>query len=109
MKKDLEAAQRAIDFSIGWFMHPLTYGDYPERMCKIVGNRLPKFTTEQAEIVKGSCDFMGLNYYTSFYVADNIFTPSKENISYSTDYQVNQTVERNGELIGEPARLHSFS
>ncbi|XP_075094991.1 furcatin hydrolase [Nicotiana tabacum] len=102
MKKDLEAAQRAIDFSIGWFMHPLTYGDYPERMCKIVGNRLPKFTTEQAEIVKGSCDFMGLNYYTSFYVADNIFTPSKENISYSTDYQVNQTVERNGELIGEP-------
>lgn len=72
------------------FMHPLTYGDYPEIMCKLVGNRLPKFTIEQAEMVKGSSDFVGLNYYTTMYTA-NIVTPSKENISYVSDIQVNQT------------------
>ncbi|CAN4110461.1 unnamed protein product [Withania somnifera] len=107
-KKDVDATQRAIDFTLGWFIHPLTYGDYPEVMSKIVGNRLPKFTTEQAEMVKGSSDFMGLNYYTTMYVANINATRNKENISYVSDIQVNQTVERNGKLIGEPACPYSL-
>ncbi|KAF2283718.1 hypothetical protein GH714_014436 [Hevea brasiliensis] len=38
------AAQRALDFSLGWFMDPLTNGDYPHVMKSYVGNRLPKFS-----------------------------------------------------------------
>lgn len=48
-------------------MEPLTYGDYPHSMRSLVGNRLPKFTKEESKMIKGSFDFLGLNYYTAFY------------------------------------------
>lgn len=50
-------------------MDPLTNGDYPRTMRSIVGDRLPKFTETQSKTLKGSFDFIGLNYYTSYYVA----------------------------------------
>nr|XP_033509132.1 furcatin hydrolase-like [Nicotiana tomentosiformis] len=105
-KEDAKAAKRAIDFMFGWFIDPLTSGDYPENMRRLVQDRLPKFTTEQAEMVKGSYDFLGLNYYTSNY-ASNV-SPYKVNISYSRDSQVNETTERNGKLIGEPTGSSVF-
>lgn len=83
--------KRDIDKLHFRFIHPLIYGNYPEIMCKIVGNRLPKFTIEEAEMVKGSSDFIGLNYYTTMYAANLNVTPNKENISYLSDFQVNQT------------------
>ncbi|KAG6486958.1 hypothetical protein ZIOFF_055539 [Zingiber officinale] len=49
--QDKAAAQRARDFHIGWFLHPLTFGHYPESMQTIVKERLPKFTEEQAKMV----------------------------------------------------------
>lgn len=36
-------------------------------MKDIVGHRLPKFTAEQKAKLKGSTDFVGLNYYTSVF------------------------------------------
>ncbi|CAA7033611.1 unnamed protein product [Microthlaspi erraticum] len=60
-----EAAKRALEFMLGWHMDPTTTGDYPETMKKIVGKRLPEFTPEQSEKLKGSFDFVGLNYYVS--------------------------------------------
>ncbi|KAL6341213.1 hypothetical protein AAG906_032330 [Vitis piasezkii] len=63
------AAKRALDFMFGWFMDPLTNGDYPHSMRSLVGSRLPKFSKEQAMMVKGSYDFLGLNYYTANYAA----------------------------------------
>ncbi|PHU14221.1 Beta-glucosidase 27 [Capsicum chinense] len=70
--------------------YPLTYGDYPKNMCRLVGDRLPKFTTEQAAMVKSSYDFLGINYYTSYYASDMI-SPYKVNISYSSDSRVDLT------------------
>lgn len=55
-----------------------------------VGNRLPKFTPKESELVKGSLDFLGLNYYTSNYVAD-IPSANTVNISYTTDTRANMT------------------
>lgn len=51
-------------------MDPLTTGDYPLSMRLLVGSRLPKFTEEESHSLKGSFDFLGLNYYTANYVED---------------------------------------
>lgn len=45
----------------------MVFGDYPITMRNIVKERLPTFTEEEKELVKGSFDFIGLNYYTSRY------------------------------------------
>ncbi|KAG6765652.1 hypothetical protein POTOM_029702 [Populus tomentosa] len=69
--KDIEAAQRAQDFQLGWFIEPLILGDYPISMRNRVGDRLPKFTENDAALVKGSLDFVGINHYTTFYARSN--------------------------------------
>uniref|UniRef100_A0A0D9ZM19 Uncharacterized protein n=1 Tax=Oryza glumipatula TaxID=40148 RepID=A0A0D9ZM19_9ORYZ len=66
-KSSNDAARRVLDFMLGWLMDPLIRGDYPLNMRELVGNRLPKFTKEQSEMVKGAFDFIGLNYYSSSY------------------------------------------
>ncbi|GAV69560.1 Glyco_hydro_1 domain-containing protein [Cephalotus follicularis] len=109
-KSDINAAKRALDFMFGWFMDPLTNGDYPHSMHTLVGIRLPKFSKRQSLMVKGSFDFIGVNYYTSFYVA-NIPIANSVNISYSTDSLANLTSARNGVLIGPQAAsswLHAY-
>ncbi|KAG2277975.1 hypothetical protein Bca52824_060530 [Brassica carinata] len=62
-----DAADRMKEFFLGWFMEPLTKGRYPDIMREIVGSRLPNFTEAEAELVAGSYDFLGLNYYTTQY------------------------------------------
>ncbi|CAA2993142.1 B Chain B, Structures Of Alkaloid Biosynthetic Glucosidases Decode Substrate Specificity [Olea europaea subsp. europaea] len=37
-------------------------------MIKLVGSRLPLFSTEDSKLVKGSYDFLELKYYTATYV-----------------------------------------
>lgn len=69
------------------YMDPLTNGDYPHTMRSIVGDRLPKFTETQSKTLKGSFDFIGLNYYTAFYVA---YAPNRNaNASFLTDSHAN--------------------
>lgn len=36
-------------------------------MRKLVGNRLPKFTKKEENMIKGSLDFVGVNYYYSVF------------------------------------------
>ena len=67
-------------------MNPIVEGDYPAVMRSIVQNRLPKFTKEESSMLKGSFDFIGLNYYTANYAA-HISTPNP-NLSCSTDNMV---------------------
>lgn len=47
------------------------FGDYPISMRSRVGSRLPKFTTYETDLVKGSLDFVGINHYTTFYATNN--------------------------------------
>lgn len=99
-KSDVEAASRALDFMLGWMMDPLTQGDYPFVMRALVGDRLPLFTAKQSKMIKGSFDFIGINYYTTNY-AKSISPLEKVNISYNTDSRTLQTGIRRGVALAK--------
>ena len=68
-------------------------------MQSLVGHRLPKFSEQQTKLVKGSIDFLGLNYYTARYAEDIASHSSIVNVSYSTDSHVNLTSKLNNILL----------
>ncbi|KAL0373963.1 UNVERIFIED_CONTAM: Beta-glucosidase 12 [Sesamum radiatum] len=103
---DVRAAQRALDFMYGWFIHPIVYGDYPRTMRTIVGDRLPKFTKEEAELVKGSFDYVGLNYYTGNFARHVV--SSGGNVSSATDNKASLSTVANGVSIGIPTAVSYF-
>uniref|UniRef100_A0A2N9F884 Beta-glucosidase n=1 Tax=Fagus sylvatica TaxID=28930 RepID=A0A2N9F884_FAGSY len=78
----IKAASRAL--FLLWFAHPITFGDYPESMKVVVNNRLPKFTDAQSKLLKGSIDFLSVNYYTSNY-AESAPLANGVNVTYVTD------------------------
>ncbi|XP_045780868.1 myrosinase 1-like isoform X2 [Maniola jurtina] len=91
---DQKAAETARQFYFGWFAHPIfsKTGDYPPIMRERVDtiskrqhftrSRLPSFTPEEVEMIRGSSDFLGLNHYTTYLIAKNkgkiSLTPSFE-------------------------------
>ncbi|XP_059649063.1 beta-glucosidase 13-like isoform X2 [Cornus florida] len=99
-----KAALRALDFQLGWFLHPMTYGEYPKNMLSLVKERLPKFTETQSHMLKNSYDFLGINYYTSFYVANAMLLPSMK-LSMTTDSRAILSYQKNGVPIGQPTAL----
>lgn len=68
-EEDKAAAERALEFYLGWFADPIFFGDYPRSMRDRVGDRLPRFSQEEMSLMKGSTDFMGLNHYTTMYAS----------------------------------------
>jgi beta-galactosidase len=62
---DQAAAERALEFFLGWFADPVYNGEYPEIMRSHLKYRLPAFTDREAEALKGSVDFFGLNHYAT--------------------------------------------
>ncbi|XP_027182401.1 beta-glucosidase 24-like [Coffea eugenioides] len=88
---DLKAAEIQLDFTFGWFMRPVTLGDYPDTMKERVGERLPSFTPVESRKLEGSYDFLGLNYYTGSFThfLDEGYVPPHP--SYVTDSGVNVT------------------
>eukprot|EP01018_Ginkgo_biloba_P027040 Gb_29260 [translate_table: standard] len=75
---DIAAAQRSRDFTLGWFLHPIVYGKYPESMVEIVGFRLPKFTEEQSLMANSNWLYIvpwGL-YKAIMYIKHNYGNPT---------------------------------
>ncbi|XP_056865412.1 beta-glucosidase 10 isoform X1 [Raphanus sativus] len=89
-KEDEVATQRAKDFYFGWLLKPLVFGDYPDVMKRVVGTRLPVFSEEESEQVRGSSDFIGVIHYTTLYVTESKPSPSilPSNQDFSTDMGV---------------------
>ncbi|KAM7509811.1 hypothetical protein LguiB_008686 [Lonicera macranthoides] len=99
-RQNKDAAKRALEFLIGWILEPMVYGDYPFIMKALVRDALPTFTEEEKSLVKGSLDFIGVNYYTSRYATA---LPLDTNQSYTSQDQY-QRVDLTGILTGYPER-----
>ncbi len=67
--KDHAAAQRALEFYLGWFADPIYLGSYPDCMRGRLQDRLPRFNQEDLALIRDSSDFFGLNHYTTHYAA----------------------------------------
>lgn len=77
-RSDVQAAARALDFDVGWFLEPLVTGDYPASIKRRVATRLPTFTAEQKRRVKGSFDVLMLSHFQSRAATDGV-SPHDEN------------------------------
>ncbi|TXG73714.1 hypothetical protein EZV62_002293 [Acer yangbiense] len=98
--QDRAAAKRGLDFEIGWFLKPSVFGHYPKIMRMIAKDRLPKFSAKEKKLVKGSFDFMGLNFYTAIYAKSIPVDFHALPVSSTADVFINITAERNGVPIG---------
>jgi len=61
-------------------LEPLIYGDYPDVMKRTIGSRLPVFSKEESEQVKGSSDFIGVIHYLTALVTNIDINPSLSGI-----------------------------
>lgn len=103
--EDQKACQRNLEFQTAWYADPVYFGDYPASMKELVGDRLPSFTDEQKQRLKGSQDFYGLNHYTSKYVSNMENPPSQtDSTGWDQDqHTVVSATDLNGDLIGPQA------
>ncbi|XP_073702340.1 lactase/phlorizin hydrolase-like [Garra rufa] len=81
--QDVAAAERYLNFMLGWFAHPIFVdGDYPavlkeqiEKKKDICGKelaRLPVFTEAEKQRIQGTADFFGLNHHTSRLISESL-------------------------------------
>ncbi|KAI9535162.1 hypothetical protein NQZ68_007253 [Dissostichus eleginoides] len=82
--EDIAAADRYLQFMLGWFAHPIFVdGDYPAAFKTQIEQkrnecplsepaRLPVFTAEERKRIHGTADFFGLNHYTSRLVNNSV-------------------------------------
>ncbi|PIA30691.1 hypothetical protein AQUCO_05400060v1 [Aquilegia coerulea] len=105
---DREAANRAVAFSAPWILDPIIHGEYPLEMRQYLGDRLPKFSPDEVDIVKNSLDFIGVNHYVTLYAKDCIQSSCDSRSGRAIQGFVNTTGERNGTYIGEPTASSRF-
>ncbi|XP_045512033.1 myrosinase 1-like isoform X2 [Pieris brassicae] len=80
---NVEAANDSNEFNWGHYAHPIfsATGDYPPVMKERIAarsfeqgfqrSRLPEFTAEEIEYVRGTSDYFGLNHYSASYAYRN--------------------------------------
>ncbi|KAL0895034.1 hypothetical protein ABMA27_013501 [Loxostege sticticalis] len=82
-EKDIELAEVVRQFEWGQYAHPIfsKTGDFPPVMKEKIAaksaaqgfkrSRLPEFTSEEVEMVRGSSDYFGINHYSTYLVYKN--------------------------------------
>ncbi|XP_054642368.1 lactase/phlorizin hydrolase [Dunckerocampus dactyliophorus] len=96
VRREVVAADRAMQFHLGWFAHPIfKNGDYPDAMKWQVGNkselqglsesRLPIFTEEEKKYIRGTADMFCLNHYTTKIVSHKTARLTPQSYEYDRD------------------------
>ncbi|KAM6934821.1 lactase/phlorizin hydrolase-like [Xenentodon cancila] len=102
--REVLAADRAMQFQLGWFAHPIfKNGDYPDAMKWQVGNkselqglpesRLPSFTEEEKNLIKGTADIFCVNHYTTKIVSHVTSRLSPKSYQYDWDFSESEEVD----------------
>ena len=60
-------------------------------MRSLIGHRLPKFSPAESKMLKGSYDFLGINYYTSHYASTSTSAVNSKQLSWTVDGRLNLT------------------
>ncbi|CAL9697464.1 unnamed protein product [Knipowitschia caucasica] len=102
-QKDIEAAERYVQFYLGWFATPIFHGDYPQVMKDFIGrksaqqglgtSRLPSFSPEEKSYIKGTCDFLGVGHFTTRYVTHKNNVAARGGSSYFQDRDLAELVD----------------
>eukprot|EP00250_Pteridium_aquilinum_P015058 c22351_g1_i3 orf=247-1680(-) len=101
-QEDVDAVMRCEEFEIGWILDPVIFGDYSPIMKELLGDRLPKFTEEQSQDLKGSIDFIGLNYYSALWATKATEAPHSNFMVFLKESQTNISwIDTNGRLLGD--------
>ncbi|KAM7159269.1 lactase-like protein isoform 3-T3 [Molossus nigricans] len=107
--KDIEAAERYLQFCLGWFANPIYAGDYPQVMKERIGrksaeqgldmSRLPMFSLQEKSYIKGTSDFLGLGHFTTWYITERNY-PSRQGPSYKNDRDLVELADPNWPDLG---------
>ncbi|XP_077453114.1 lactase-like protein isoform X2 [Stigmatopora argus] len=102
-QKDIEAAERYVQFSLGWFATPVFHGDYPQVMKDFIGkksaqqglgvSRLPTFSPQEKSYIKGTSDFLGISHFTTRYITQKNNPPGRSTSSFFMDRDVAELVD----------------
>ncbi|XP_051776283.1 lactase-like protein isoform X1 [Erpetoichthys calabaricus] len=101
-QKDVEAAERYVQFSLGWFASPIFNGDYPQVMKDFITkksaqqglttSRLPTFSSQEKSYIKGTSDFLGIGHFTTRYVTQKNI-PAINSPSFYSDRDLAELVD----------------
>ncbi|XP_071354139.1 lactase-like protein isoform X2 [Trachinotus anak] len=102
-QKDIEAAERYVQFYLGWFATPVFHGDYPQVMKDFIGrksvqqglgtSRLPTFSPQEKSYIKGTCDFLGIGHFTTRYITQKNNPSGRSSSSYFADRDLAELVD----------------
>ncbi|CAG9830296.1 unnamed protein product [Diabrotica balteata] len=117
--KDREAAERQRQFECGLYFNPVFNGDWPQvvkdriayrsEKANLTKSRLPSFTAEEIEEIKGTHDFLGLNHYYTMLAREEAEEAPFNETSWENDvgtvdsFDPNWVVESNGLFVIVPS------
>nr|CAI5861877.1 unnamed protein product [Callosobruchus analis] len=100
--EDVEAAERALLFIYGLYGHPIYHGAWPQVVKDRVAlrsrgeglkhSRLPEFTPEEKKLIKGTHDYLTLNYYITHMANATAESPFTQR-SFFGDMNINEWVQ----------------
>ncbi|XP_066253401.1 myrosinase 1-like [Euwallacea similis] len=117
-EEDKHACENYLQWNIGLVANPMVHGNWPQIVINRVGNlsalqgynksRLPELTDEDIKYIKGTYDYFGLNYYTTFYITSMPNISELELTTASFDVDKNAVTSSNASWpVAESVWLHN--